>query len=207
VKPSRTSRFLALSIVAAGILTFFYPFVTTDPPVAGAARWSSFGIVLQMYNGVLPAPVCERCGEPLIRTFLALPLLVTIEYFFMVAAGLALCSNKSARLTVWIAAFGIYNCLRGEYGVATRLEFEGTFFGLSRSGHVVHGGLLAAHLVVMVALFLASLDLRDEASAEETRERNRIPVEPAGAPVIDAEVVEENEGVKGARRNPPRLHD
>ena len=86
MKPSRTSRFLALSIVAAGILTFFYPFVTTDPPVAGAARWSSFGIVLQMYNGVLPAPVCERCGEPLIRTFLALPLLVTIEYFFMVAA-------------------------------------------------------------------------------------------------------------------------
>jgi hypothetical protein len=150
-------------------VTFFYPFVTADPPVAGAARWSPFGIVLQMYNGVLPAPVCERCGEPLIRTLLALPFLVAVEYFFMMAAGLALCSSKSARVTVWIAAFGVYNCLRGEYSVATRLEFEGTFFGLSRSGHVHYGGLLTAHLVVMVALLLASLDLRDEESPEETR--------------------------------------
>ena len=180
MKPSGTSRLLALSIVSAGILTFFYPFVTTDPTVAGAVRWSPFDIALQMFNGVLPAPACERCGEPLIRTLLALPFMVTIQYFFMMAAGVALCSHKSARVTIWIAAFGIYNCLRGEYGAATRQEFERTFFGLSRRGHVHYGELLAAHLVVMVAIVLTSLDLRDEESSEQARQRNRFPVDPRG---------------------------
>jgi len=192
------------------MVTFFYPFVTTDPPVAGAMRWSPFAIVLRMYSGVLPTPICERCGEPVVRALLALPFLVTVEYLFMMAAGVALCSLKSARVIIWIAAFGIYNCLRGEYGVGTRLEFEETFFGLSRSGHVHYGGLLAAHLVVMVALVLASLDLRDEQSSQETQQGSQIAVESRDAPVIDSEIVqehEEHEDHDDTWHDPPRLPD
>ena len=204
MKPLGTSRVLCLSIVTAGILTLFYPFVTTDPLVAGTARWSPFDIVLQMYNGVLPAPICERCGDPLIRTVLALPLIITVEYILMVVVLLALCFRMRTRITSGIAMAGGWIAFRG-WGVATRLEFEGTFFGLSRAGHVHYGGLVAAHLVVMVALFFASLELRDEESWRKAQSRNR--VEPQGPQVVDAEVVQKNEDLDDSRRNPPRLHD
>lgn len=205
MRPLGTSRALALSIVTAGILTFFYPFITTDPPVARMTRWSCFDIVVQMYNGVLPFPICERCGEPVIRTLLALPFWVAVEYFLMVVALVFLCLRGPARVITWIAAGGAYINLRGR--LATRLEFEGTFFGLSRGGHVHYGGLLAAHLVVIVALFLASLDLRDEESSPEARQTSRLPVESFEPSVIDAEIVQENEPVDHVRKIPPRLHD
>ncbi|MGO9085139.1 MAG: hypothetical protein ACLP6G_18185 [Terriglobales bacterium] len=45
MRPPSASRFIALSIVAAGILTLFWPLVTVDPPVAGTTRWSCLTIV------------------------------------------------------------------------------------------------------------------------------------------------------------------
>ena len=216
MRPSSTSRFIALSIVAAAILTFFWPLVTVDPPVAGTARWSAFSIVLQMYKGALPPPVCERCGEPWVRTLMALPLMVTVYYVLMVVSAAILCLRGPARVTTWIASVGAYICVGGEWRVGTRLEFEATFFGLSRGGQVHYGGLLAAHLVVMGTLFLASLGLRDEESSEEAQERRQSsrllgePHEPPAIPeppFIDAETVSENEKAHETTHDPPRLHD
>jgi hypothetical protein len=153
-------RLLALFIVAVGLLTFFWPFVTTDPPVGGISRWSCLTIVEQMYKGALPTPACERCGEPSARVLLALPFTVLLDYLFMIAAATAACSGRSARLLMGIALLGAYSCLRS-WGVGTRLAFEGKFFGF-RQGHVHYSGLLAAHLVVLLALFLVAQDVLDE---------------------------------------------
>jgi hypothetical protein len=129
-------RALAFFIVVAGIFTFFYSSVTTDPPIAGVVRWSPVNIVVQMHNGMLPSPVCERCGEPLVRSLLALPLSITVQYLLMGLALIVLCFRRSSKILISIAIVGIYTSLRGGWGVAARLEFLATFFGLSRRGHV-----------------------------------------------------------------------
>jgi len=205
VKPSGTSRALAFSIVIAGILTFFFPFVRTDPPVAGLARWSCLDIVLQVYNGLLPRPICERCGEPAVRVFFALPLTVTLEYVLLIVALLVLLSAKPAKILYGIVLFGVYLFLRGEWGIATRWGFEETFFGISRRGHVHYSGLLVVHLVVMGVLFLACLDLRDEESSRKARVADNLVVESREPQIIDAEIGRENEDAE--TKNPPRLHD
>jgi hypothetical protein len=217
VRPSSTSRFLALSIAAAGILTFFGPLVTVDPPVAGTTRWSAFSIVLQMYNGVLPSPICERCGEPVIRTFLALPLWVTAEYFLILAALVILCLRMPANAIKSMAIGGVISCYEGWYWRDFGAwNFEETFFGSSGHGHIHYGGLLATHLVVMGVLFMACLDLRDDESLEKAQERSqrsRLLVESHEPPVnpeppfIDAEIVRENEGSGDTPHTPRRLHD
>jgi len=205
VRPSSTSRFLALSIVAAGIFTFFWPLVTVDPPVAGTTRWSAFSIVFQMYNGVLPSPICERCGEPSVRALLALPLDFAAAYVLMAFMAIALSLRVPARVVMWFPLIWISVVIR--WRVGTRIEFEKTFFGISQHGSVHYGGLLTAHLVVMGALFLACLDLRDEESSEETRPSIRHPVQSQEPPIIDAEIVSENEKAHETTHEPPRLHD
>jgi phosphatidylglycerophosphate synthase len=157
VRPLGRQRSLALSIVIAGILTFFGSFVTIDPPVAGMTQWSPFKIVLQMYYGALPSPPCERCGEPLIRSILALPLMVTLDYVLMAAALFVLCFSRQSKAIFYIAIIG--TCFSGSslWRIATRLEFQETFYGTAAGGHVGYGALLVTHVVVMGALLLVSL--------------------------------------------------
>ncbi|HUB02152.1 MAG TPA: hypothetical protein VL983_05680, partial [Terriglobales bacterium] len=82
----------------AGILTFFAPLVSTNPPVTQITRWSPFSIVRQMYLGKLPEPTCERCGEPAVRSLLALPVLVMAVYALMLLALFALCFSDAQAL-------------------------------------------------------------------------------------------------------------
>lgn len=205
MKPRDATRFIALSVLAVGLLTFFYPLITTDPLVAGVTRWSPFEIVVQMYNGVLPPPICERCGEPAIRALLAVPFWVIFEYLLMVVALVILGLRMPVRIVTWISVAALYSALRGR--LSTRLEFEGTFFGLSRHGHVYDGALLAAHLVVMGVLFLASLDLSYEQASQEAKPRNRPTGESAETRVIDAEIVSEKKNVDDTEPIRKRLHD
>jgi phosphatidylglycerophosphate synthase len=155
------SRFVASLIVVAGIfLSFFGSFVTTDPPVAGMTHWSPFKIVLQMYYGELPSPDCERCNEPVVRSFLALPLEVMAEYPLMIFALVALYCHRRPDLIVWIAFVGIGLGLGGMWSVGTRLSFQSTFYGpIGSSGHVYYRELLIVYIVVMLALLLISLEL------------------------------------------------
>src|SRR5438445_12823706 len=50
----RRQRSFAFLIVVGGILTFFLPLVTTDPPVMGRTRWSEWNIACQAQAGNLP---------------------------------------------------------------------------------------------------------------------------------------------------------
>jgi hypothetical protein len=209
VKPRSASRFIALSIVAAGILTFFWPLVTTDPAVAGTTRWSCLDIVRQMYNGALPTPACERCGEPWVRALLALPYWVTAEYLLLLAALIILCLRMPAVLVALTAIAGVLSCYEGWYWRGfVPWNFEETFFGSSGHGHVHYGGLLVTNLVIMAALLLAALDLRDEEeSSEQARPRSQLLVESQEPRIIDAEIVAENENAHETPDDPPRLHD
>jgi hypothetical protein len=82
----------------------------------------------------------------------------------MVLTLVALCFRRPSKALLVIAALGIYEGVRGDWDVGTRLGFLGTFFGLSRSGHVHHDELLVVHLIVRGALLPVSLELRDQES-------------------------------------------
>jgi hypothetical protein len=154
---SRDGRVVALLIIAFGILTFFVPLITVDPPVAGATHWSAFDIVLQMYKGSLPSPICERCGEPLVRSLIALPFEITLIYLLMAAALIPLSVPYASKAVATIAALGTAGGLYLSR-FATRWAMEETFYGRwSRVQHVHYGALQLALILIMAALFLVSM--------------------------------------------------
>ena len=167
------TRIIAFLIVVAGILTFFHASVTVAPSVLGVARWSPFKMVVAMYEGELPPPSCERCSEPLVRSLVALPLSITVEFVLFTIALIALLFWWRSKATTVIAGLGIYTTLRGGWGVGTRLEFLNAFYGSSSRGRVQYHELLITHLVLMAALLLASLDLLDDESVPEKTKGSR----------------------------------
>lgn len=149
-----SGRSLALVVIALGLLSFFLPLITVEPPVLEATHWSAFDIVRQMYLGHLHAPVCERCGEPEVRALMALPALVTAIYLMMVIALVPLSVPYAENTVATMAGLG---CLGSLYlsGHATASDFEDTFFGhWSHIRHVHYGMLQLALLGVMASLFL-----------------------------------------------------
>lgn len=161
-------RSLAVIVVIAGILTFFVPLVRTHPPVLQTADWSSFDIVRQVYLGNLPQPICERCGEPMIRSLLALPFNITLVYGLLLYALSALCFRDTARVLAWIGIIGVIFSLDsymlwGGTNFATKWQFESTLYGEPQSlqpsakGPVLYGWLTIALLTVMVALILIAI--------------------------------------------------
>jgi len=150
-------------VVVGGILTFFVPLVSTHPPVLQTTNWSPFDIVRQMYLGHLPQPTCERCGDPMVRSLLALPFDVTVVYGLMVSALGALCFRKTAAAPAWIGLVGVIfsldtYMLRGGTNFAAKWGFEKTFYGQPQSLEpsarrpVFYGWLTIALLLVMCAL-------------------------------------------------------
>jgi hypothetical protein len=152
-------RALALLVIAVGMLTFFVPLVTTDPPVVGTSRWSAFAIVMRMYEGKLPEPICERCGEPLIRSLLALPITVSVNYALMVVALVALSFPESPGFLRKVTLVGGLFDLIGVNYSGTKWGFENTFYGriYTYSVHVHYRWLTDPLLLVMVTLFFISV--------------------------------------------------
>jgi hypothetical protein len=177
-------RPLALMVVVGGILTFFVPLVSTNPPVVGTTDWSAFSIVRQMYFGELPQPICETCGKPIIRSLLALPLLVTLVYLLMIFALVAVCFSTAPVYLARVGLVGIFLSLdtympRGGTNFVTKWEFEKTFYGHplslapSSNGPVYYGWLTVAMCAVMGALVLVATheDLDSQPHTDSLRER------------------------------------
>jgi hypothetical protein len=167
---------MALIVVVGGIVTFFLPLVSTNPPVLQTSDWSPFDILRQIYLGHLPQPICERCGEPAIRSLLALPFEVTVVYGLMLSALVAVWLRKSAALA-WIGIVGVYfsldtYMLKGGTNFAAKWGFEWTFYGQPQSlqpsarGPVLYGWLITALLTVMVALVFIAI--REDFDTERT---------------------------------------
>lgn len=111
----------------------------------------------QMYKGGLPIPICERCGEPLVRSLVALPLTVTVIYLLMIGALVPLSIPFASKTTAAMGAIGVLEALYLSR-VGTRLAFQETFHGYSgRSGHVQYGWLQLSLLLVMLGLCAVSL--------------------------------------------------
>ena len=158
------NRLLAFVVVIIGMLTVFDSSVTTDPPVAGVGRWSPSKIVVQMYQGELPSPICGRCGEPWVRSLVALPSWLALQYLLLLFASFAVCFRVPLKAVGLIAFVGLCSTLRAwaPFSVATRIEFERTFFGSYRGGHVYFGELMFTHVLVMTLLLMVSLDSSDQ---------------------------------------------
>ncbi len=150
-------RLLAAAVIVAASVTFFIPMVRTDLPVASENRWSPLSVVQGMYEGTLPHPTwCETCGEPAIRTLLALPLDVSLCYAALVLALLALLFRQRPELLGGIAFIGGADLLVGEGRFRQVSKGFAESFGLSPKQ--VHSGTLTTILLgSMVLLFYISI--------------------------------------------------
>src|SRR2546428_9130536 len=79
----RRKRSFAFLIVVGGILTFFLPLVTTDPPVMGRTRWSAWNLACQVQAGNLP-PVRHYSERN--EFLLSIPLMAAAIYMLLVVA-------------------------------------------------------------------------------------------------------------------------
>jgi len=111
-------------VIAVGVLTFFLPLVTIDPPVADTAHWSGFNIVQKMYEGRLTQPICERCGEPLVRSLFALPLDFSLGYLMLGCALVATCLSESPGVLRALAFMGAAIFGWGQNGHTAAREFS-----------------------------------------------------------------------------------
>jgi len=107
----RPRRVLALVVIGMGLVTFFIPLIAINPPVLETTHWSAFRTVSRMYEGRLPEPVCERCGEPLVRSLLALPFEVTAAYLLLACALAALFFPESPKVLTAVGTIGSLLCL------------------------------------------------------------------------------------------------
>ena len=152
----RRKRSFAFLIVVGGILTFFLPLVTTDPPVMGRTRWSGWNIACQVQAGNLP-PVRHYSERN--EFLLSIPLMAAAIYLLLVVALIALCFSCSPEVLAKIAVVGWFTSWfwRGD-----RISFEEMFYGdwsyhnFSLVRHVGFGQLTIVLLGVMLALFLVS---------------------------------------------------
>lgn len=140
-----------MATVVITCASFFIPMIRTDVRVAGTRYWSPLGVVREMYEGTLPAPTwCETCGEPAIRTALALPLEVSLSYLALLLVLLALLSPEWPQLLGGIAFMGGINVLIGEGKFRQISEGFAESFGLSPKQ--VHSGVLTTVLLAAMAL-------------------------------------------------------
>ena len=185
-----TDKRLAFLVIAIGLATFFVPLVSTDPPVSRTAHWSAFKIVQEMYRGNLPPPPCERCDEPVIRAFLALPFSVTLAYSVLILALVSLCFPGLPRALSWMALGAAYMSLRS-WGWFGKFEFEETFYGFSVSkGHISYHSLVLANLLALVAFGLIAREISEPTPRTKPRRVvNETMREPQEPPLADAEIL------------------
>jgi hypothetical protein len=119
----RRKRSFAFLIVVGGILTFFLPLVTTDPPVMGRTRWSAWNLACQLQAGNLP-PVRHYSERN--EFSLSIPLMATAIYLLLMVALVALCFSCSPELLTWIAVLGWFTSWfwRGDRSVLKRCFME-----------------------------------------------------------------------------------
>jgi hypothetical protein len=153
----RNRRLLAAAVIVATSVTFSIPVIRTDIRLAGETRWSPLSVMQGAYAGTLPAPIwCETCGEPTIRTLLALPIEVSLSYAALVLALLTLLFPERPGLLGGIAFMAGADVLVAEGKFRQISDGFAESFGLHR-GQVHCGTLTFVLLGSMVALFYISI--------------------------------------------------
>jgi hypothetical protein len=199
-------RMWGLLVVGAGLLTFFFPLITTDPPVLGRAHWSPLLITVQMCEGQLPRshgmnPVSS--GDVLF----SIPLMFTAMYLLDLAALVALFLSPYPKLMRGIAWAELCMCWawRGDRR-GFELLFYGTFSyreGFSLVRHVSIGQLTFILVAVMGVIWLLSMEdhreaedaAGDWATAADGAQGSRPPE------TLDAEIISSDDDKRLPREN------
>jgi hypothetical protein len=137
-------RLLAITILGIGLLTFFAPLITTQPPVLGKTRWSMFDIVSNVYSGDF---------FPSRAQIVSFPIAVPIAYLLISCSLLVVCFFRSQGALPAIAVAGMLLAVRAWYW--ERGDFQLMFYGAPGSKdwpQVGVGSLVISLLLVMGAL-------------------------------------------------------
>ena len=118
---------LAFFVVALGIISFFWPLITTDPPVLGKTQWSAWNVACQIYQGNLPnrklSDTCERCDRQWVLALFYVPKLPTALYVLIVLALALLWLSRSATALALLGTMGaIASRLLAEALLARHME-------------------------------------------------------------------------------------
>lgn len=199
-------RTLGLLIVGAGLLTFFFPLITTDPPVLGRSHWSPLLITVQMCEGQLPRSHGMNSVSPGDVLF-SIPLMFTAMYLLDLAALATLFLSPYPKLMRGIAWAELCMCWawRGDRR-SFELLFYGTFSyreGFSLVRHVSIGQLTFILVAVMGVIWLLSMEDHTETEdvtgdwvpAADGAQGSRPPE------VLDAEVVSSDDNKQSRRED------
>ena len=189
-----------------GILTFFVPLVTTNPPVLNKTRWSVFDIVQHVWARELPP------GPDWEQAIVYFPVDCLLLYVFLLFAVVKLRSPEAHRTLALVAALSIY---LDAWMWRTWKAFEVTFYGhvsydnMSSVRHVGLGELALVQLAVWGALLfiIADEDLDAESSAKGVQP-DADSTKSSEPEFLEVEILppEEPEAMRRDRRA-PRLHD
>ena len=158
MKPLGMRRKTLAFVVALGILSFFWPLITIDPPVLERTQWSAWNVAWQIYQGNLPnrslSDTCERCDRQWVLALFYVPKSPTAVYLLMVLALVLLCVSRSAWPLGLIGTMGAILTWASWKWDST--AFEELFYGGLFAGHVRLGQFMFLLLLVMVALVVIS---------------------------------------------------
>lgn len=199
-------RSLAAVTLAVGILTFFVPLITTNPPVQDRGRWSVFDLVQHVWDRELPP------GPNWHLAVVHFPIDCLLLYFSLLVAVALLRFPRLQDKLVLTALLSIY--LDVAMWQWQKEDFEVMFYGhvsydnvhLAQSVGV--GELVFAQLVVWGAvLFIATKKELDGEPAVKSIQQVAKPSK-AEPEFLEAEILPPQEQkAKPTDRRPPRLRD
>lgn len=208
VGPRRKSW--ALVVIAAGMLTFFVPLVTTDTAVLGKTQWSVLDLATHVLAGKLPpstrrfvspAPACLGLGFMLLA--------VSLRLFYAAVAVLLSFHSLSRKLSI-VGLTGIF--VAAETWQWDKNSFEEILYGgwsynnLRLVRHVGFGQLILAIIVVMGGLVYIARDKSlDGSPARENTPFGRHPRASQEPEFLDAEILPSEEELSDRPPRQPRL--
>jgi hypothetical protein len=196
-------RSILLVIIAAGILTFFVPLMTTDPPVLGRTQWSVFDLALHVCQRELPPSDHWRID------LVKLPPDPALLYLLLLFLLVVLLFPSLHRHLAAMAAIGIL--VNSEMWKFQDLDFERTFYGhlsynpnFSLARHVGIGQLVLALLAVYGSVLFVVV--QEDLEGEPPQKRPQIGEgawDTREPECLDAEILSSDEEHDRANR-PPR---
>jgi hypothetical protein len=163
-------RTLTLGVLLVGVLTFFVPLVTTDPPVLGRSQWSVFDMVWHICQRELPP---SRYWS---LKLIYLPLDCFFIYLLFLSAILLLRFPNLHKQLARISVLGIF--LLAEMWQWDKDSFEVTFYGhvsyqnLSSIRHVGFGQLT----LVLIAIWGTVLFIATNENLDKGPLAKRVPI-------------------------------